>query len=444
MTIAQTNMATGRLPARETAVPYGWLITLFYISILTPVFLNVGSLSLPPYRLLLLLTFFPSVFLWVTGRLGERRMMDVFLIMFSLWAALTLFKAHSFGSIYKVVGYNTLETAGAYFLGRMVVQNPQAFVRLVRDHFLALLVMLPLALLETQTGDPLVISFLGKFLQTHPIITYEPRLGLERAQVLFQHPIIFGLFSAAGFGLFWKVFTGGKSFLASGTSIVSAVCSVSSGAIMVLLIQWIFTGYDWVMRRVRIRWLLFFGVCLFLYIAVDIMSNRSPFHVFVSYLTLNSSTGYNRIRIWEYGIQNVKSHPIFGIGMRDWVRPRWMSASVDNHWLLMMMRHGYIGGFLFTMPFAIFLTRLSRANLVSDVARRQRQGILISMGALLIGASTVFLWGPIYVWLMFFLGASVWLLSYREPDAPEDSAPQDAAAQGTRYTRFAPKSRKRN
>lgn len=440
MTIAQTNISAGRAPARDAAVPYGWLITLFYISILTPVIVNIGSFSLPPYRVFLLLTFFPSVFLWVAGRLGQRRVMDVFVIAFCFWAALTLFKAHSFGSIYKVAGYNALETAGAYFLGRMIVQSPEAFVRLVRNHFVALLVMLPMALLETQTGDPLVISLVGKVLQSHPVVTYEPRLGLERAQVLFQHPIIFGLFSAAGFGLFWKVFSGGKSFLASGTAVLSAICSVSSGAIMVLLLQWIFAGYDWVMRRVRIRWLLFFGACLALYIVIDILSNRSPFHVFVSYMTLNSSTGYNRIRIWEFGIQNVKSHPIFGIGMRDWVRPRWMSPSVDNHWLLVMMRHGYVGGFLFTMPFIIFLTRLSRAKLVSEVVRRQRQGILISMGALLIGASTVFLWGPIYVWLMFFLGASVWLLGYREPDEVAEDT-DDAPAPGTLYTRFAIRSR---
>lgn len=429
-------MPTARVPARDAAVPYGWLITLFYISILTPVIVNVGSFALPPYRMFLLLTFFPSTILWLMGRLGQRRVMDVFVIVFCFWAAATLFKAHSFGSIYKVAGYNTLETAGAYFLGRMVVQNPEGFSRLVRNHFVALLIMLPLALLETQTGDPLVISFVGKFLQSHPVVTYEPRLGLERAQALFQHPIIFGLFSAVGFGLFWKVFTGGKSIFASGVAVVSAICSVSSGAIMVLMLQWIFSGYDWLMRNVRIRWMLFFAACLLVYIVIDILSNRSPFHVFVSYMTLNSSTGYNRIRIWEYGIQNVKSNPVFGIGMRDWVRPNWMSSSVDNHWLLIMMRHGYIGGFLFMSPFVIFLVRLSRAKLVSELVRRQRQGILISLGALLIGASTVFLWGPIYVWLMFFLGASVWLIGYQEPEEASDT-PQETPPTGPRYTRFA-------
>jgi hypothetical protein len=71
-----------------------------------------------------------------------------------------------------------------------------------------------------------------------------------------------------------------------------------------------------------------------------------------------------------------------------------------------------------------------------------RTGINLSLvGTMIIGA-TVFLWGPVYVWLWFFFGASMWLLE-DEPAVEDKTAVEgssnDDATQISRYSRFAPK-----
>jgi hypothetical protein len=67
---------------------------------------------------------------------------------------------------------------------------------------------------------------------------------------------------------------------------------------------------------------------------VDLLSNRTPFHVFVTYLTFSVETGYARIMIWNWGIAEVMRHPVFGIGLAEWERPLWKSGSMDNFWLV--------------------------------------------------------------------------------------------------------------
>ena len=64
------------------------------------------------------------------------------------------------------------------------------------------------------------------------------------------------------------------------------------------------------------------------YIVVDMLSNRTPFEVLISYGTFNQATAYNRVHIWNYGMQNVMGSPIFGIGLNDWARPSWMQSVV--------------------------------------------------------------------------------------------------------------------
>ena len=47
------------------------------------------------------------------------------------------------------------------------------------------------------------------------------------------------------------------------------------------------------------------------FITVSLLSNRTPFHVFITYLTFNMEASYNRILIWDYGTAEVMRKPIF-------------------------------------------------------------------------------------------------------------------------------------
>lgn len=434
------------VPTQQDVVA-SWKIVLFFLSIIAPFFINIGSISLPPYRALLLVTLIPTGIAWMSGKYGKPGLLDWMVVGFTIWASLSFFKVHGVAKIYQQVGFTIIETMGAYLLGRALIRNAPSFHRFVRIQFITILVLLPLALIETQTGDPIILTMLQGLIQTHPIITYEPRLGLERAQTIFQHPIVYGIYVASSFGLVFFALSPSSTFAQQvrrgAIIVVATVCSVSSGAFMALILQWILMGYDWVLRSVKARWRMFAIAFAILYLGIDLLSNRTPFHVFVTYLALDTSTAYNRILIFTYGSQVVKSNPIFGIGINDWPRPFWMSPSVDNFWLLMAMRHGYPGLILSLGFFAVLIRKLSRTVLHDRAKRLIRQGILISLGGLLVAAATVHLWGPIYVWVYFLAGASIWLLDPDPEPATDDSgeaAPQAEQPQrASRFTRFAPR-----
>ncbi|WKL39822.1 O-antigen ligase family protein (plasmid) [Sinorhizobium meliloti] len=70
-------------------------------------------------------------------------------------------------------------------------------------------------------------------------------------------------------------------------------------------------------------------------------SNQTPVKFYISHFTFDAQTGWYRLAIWEFGSASVLNHPILGIGLTEYARPSWMgSASVDNFWLLIAIRHG--------------------------------------------------------------------------------------------------------
>ncbi len=462
MTTLDPSFAT-RAPVARKAGPPRLVLGLFVLSLMVPVILTVGPFNLPPSRLFLLILFFPAVFFWITGQAGRIRTVDILIGMTTAWWVLSLFYNHPIGGIFQQAGFTVLETFGAYMVGRTFVRTPQAFTLFVRYCFLAVLVMLPFAIVETQTGRPILIEALRRVATTVPIITYEPRLGLERAQVVFQHPILYGIFCAATFGMVVHVLNRNASHLTAvfrgAVVTVATITSVSTGAFLTLVLQFGFIAYNRILARIPWRWTLFAGLFALVYIVIDIGSTRTPFHVFVSYLTLNTGTAYNRILIFEYGMQNVARSPIFGIGLRDWIRPIWMVPSVDNFWLLITMRHGYPGLLLFLGAILLLIRQLSFTELKSAEARAIRTGYLVSLGGFMIAAVTVYIWSGIYIWFLFLLGAGVWMLDWQEGEetpagparrrplysrqkgaASEPSEPEVTAEEpvsGTRYTRFA-------
>ena len=35
---------------------------------------------------------------------------------------------------------------------------------------------------------------------------------------------------------------------------------------------------------------------------------------------------------YEYSMDDILDHPLFGIGLNDWTRPEWMNNSIDSFW----------------------------------------------------------------------------------------------------------------
>jgi O-antigen ligase len=256
---------------------------------------------------------------------------------------------------------------------------------------------------------------------------------MRRAQVLFEHPILFGMFAGSALSLaFYAYRTPLRPLGATLRSLLmflTAFFSLSTGAIVTVAVQYIHIVWDFMTRKLRRRWLILAGLFLFLYVLIDSLSNRNPFEVFVSYLTFSTGSSYNRILIWHFGTAQVWNTPWFGIGLTgDWERPRWMGASMDNFWLLTAVRYGFPAFLFLAMSVLTLLKRAGARQYERESTAECRAGIIISIVGLIVGACTVHLWNNAYAYFLFMVGSVAWLTN--EGTGPKDK-PKEETKKGS-------------
>ena len=416
---------------------------LFIIALVTPLSIYVGALRLSPYRLVLLVVFLPALFYWLSGRAGPIRLPDICVVALCLWSSLSFSVVHSLGEMVDTIGIFWVETLGAYLLGRCYIRTPDAFYAMVRLFFIVGVVVIPFAIYEAVTGDNMIVRIMSKIGPSYWDNDMEPRLGLNRVNGPVPHPIHFGVFFLSlsgvvyyvlGYGLRWTARVGRMLVIALLGSL-----SLSSGPLVALMAQLYMIIWDGMMTSYRQRWKILAGLSVAGFVVVDLISNRTPFHVVIEYLAFNKHTAYNRIRIWEWGTKNIFDNPVFGLGFNEWARPFWMGDSVDMFWIVGAMRHGIPVWILWlALFFLIFLPVAYRRGL-SDRVSWYRTGYLITMFGLFMAGWTVHYWLVTYVLLMFMLGSGVWFLDWDDTTERQgdeaDSAPQEEV-RTVGYTRF--------
>ena len=405
----QWTKAPGRLPA---------LVILYVIAFTLPIQANIGGLVFTTVRLLLLLVIVPLTINLLRGRYGRVLLVDIMFFLHILWGAVAL-TANNPDRVVAFMGSNSIEFIGGYLIARACIQNIDDFRRLIWFLVVVVVATFPLALYETLTGDPFIIRMIESMpgISSTTIANSAPRLGLRRVQVFLAHPIHYGLFASF---ILSSLFVGFREGLPTmtryGLTLIVLICiflSLSSGALLAALLQIGLVLWAWVFKKNDARWIIFFLTCIAAYVTVDLLSNRTPIQVFMHYATFNSHNAYFRSIIFDWGMKNVWANPIFGIGLNDWVRPIYMrSGSMDNFWLVMVVRYG-IPGFLFlAFGYLLALWRIGRRNLHGDQPFRQlRLGWMFSMVGMTFTLTTVHIWGEIYSFVFFFFGAGIWMIT---------------------------------
>lgn len=312
-------------------------------------------------------------------------------------------------------GILIIETLGPFLLARKLIRDEASFLAMVRTLYLTVICLLPFAAFEALTERPIILDLLGRVATVFGNADMDPRMGLERAQVVFEHPILYGAFCTSTFGLAYYILASARTFrrrfFRCFPIIVAAIFSVSSGAIASIVTQIILLGWDYISRSIRNRWRLFGLLFLSAYMLVDLLSNRTPFHVLVTYLTFSTRSAYNRIHIWNFGSAEVARHPFFGIGLGDWTRPDWMSSSMDNFWLVIAVRYGLPTFLAFAGAVLLIMWRLGQIDIPRGaMMNAYRSGLLVSLGGLIIAGSTVHYWNAIYCLFIFLVGSGVWMI----------------------------------
>jgi len=414
----------------------------FLIALILPLEFSIGGLALNPTRILLLFAIPVLVLNFFSGRYGKFILTDLFFLCHVVWMAVTL-AVNNPASVVSQVGSVGLEFIGGYLIGRACIRSAEDFVVLIKWLTGMVLFMMPFAILETQTGVPILLEAIRKLpgISTHSNVHHEPRMGLLRAQVLINHPIHFGLFCSTAFSLMLigmqDRISKSQRYLLTFLIAATTFMSLSSGAFLALVFQAILLIWAWVMAAVSRKWLILFLIAAFFYVVIDILSNRTPVEVALSYLTFSPHTAYWRTIIFEWGMKNVWDNPIFGIGLNDWERPAFMfSGSLDNYWLINAVRHGIPGFFFVAAGYVYVLYRVGSRDFSGDERlQNMRMAWIITMVSIAFTVSTVHIWQAIYSFVFFLLGSGGWMIS-AEANAGDARPVEPDARRAPRYSRF--------
>ncbi|WP_347263708.1 O-antigen ligase family protein [Nitrobacter sp.] len=397
------------------------LIPIFVFTLASPVLFYIGTVRLSPYRLVLIATFIPCLIAWLSGSVGRIRLPDIFMLSTAAWGAIVLLSHHGIDGL-QSAGIFIIETFGSFLFARRYIRDITAFQNMVKYLTLMVIFLLPFAIYENVSGSPILIQLFGSVFSVYDVVGSEARFGLRRAQGTFEHFILFGVVCSTAFALsFYVLRSSLLSRLSPGFVAIAVVSSLSSGAILSVVVQAMLIGWDKVTAAVTRRWAILATIVLTAYFFVDVMSNRSPIDVFISYLTFNADTSYMRVHIWNYGTQSVMNNPILGVGMNDWKRPFWMGGSIDNFWLGTAVTYGIPGLLLMIGNFLSVCFGLGRLKNLQFHAAQCRKGLIITICGVILAVCTVHVWDAPYVLVLFLLGSAMWMFDDRVRDAPEPS-----------------------
>lgn len=426
---ASSASAAGAPAVARTGLP--WPVTVYLLCVVLPISFNAGPLALTILRAFLIVMILPVLGKLLLGRYGKTYLTDYLFVLHIGWAAVAL-AMNNPDHVVEQVGSVGVEFLGGYAIGRAYIRTPEAFIALARRLVLIVLCILPFALQEAVTGRPMIIEFIRSLpgVGSVEIVTIEGRMGIERVQAVFAHPIHFGLFCSVAFSLSFVVLKGFASnpwrYLSSSLMALSGFLALSSGALLAMVLQLSLIAWYSMLRTVEKRWWILVGLGVVAYVFVDLFSNRTPLRVFMSYATFSAHNAYWRGIIFEWGMKSVWAHPLYGIGLNDWVRPSFMhSGSMDNFWLVMAVRYGIPGFLTLAIGYALGVVRIMRLDFAhSPLLAQIRRAWVFTLLGLSFTLCTVHIWTNVYSFVMFMFGAGLWLVAAADaPAADADAAP---------------------
>lgn len=411
-TTQPTTLPAGRSAVGQAALS-PWVVA-FIVSFLVPIHLYFGDIRLSVYRIVLLLAFIPALMQILAAEDRVRlRAPDVFFILFAVTGALSLVVTRA---TISAVGIFVIEALGPYLLARAYVRTPAQFGAVARLFSACIIATLPFAIFESLTGNPILLTALGKVFEVLPNVPHQIRLGLDRAQVTLDHPILYGVFCAMGFTLTLYLSrldpSRGLALVRGGLVGAATFFSLSSGAFVAVGIQGALVLYDRVFKEIRWRWLAFAIAFVIGYAIIEGLSNRTVPQIAVEYIALDPGTAWTRFLINKWAWSGIMAEPWFGFGFTGhWPRPDWLvTTSIDNFWYALAFRHG--------LPTVVFLL-LAILSLVFLVVRVRsedpiynacRISLVITIAAICVAIWTVHLWNATYCAFIFLLGCGSWML----------------------------------
>ena len=400
---------------------------------LIPWQIYLGPIHLTCTRIVLLLILVPALVRWATGEAGKIILPDIAVLLFVIWCAVATGMVHGLGYAVESAGMLLIETAGPYFLARSYIRTEQDFFALCRALVWVVALLLPFAILEAVTGSPVLLNLFRTIMPTYDVLGSEPRWGLRRAQVVFQHPILYGVFCGIALAPAVLVLGYGRPFLArwgrGAVVVAAAFFSLSSGPMTALALQLSLIGWNWLFRNLASRWKILWAILGSAYLFLSLFSRQSPAQHLINLVAFDKGSAWQRLLIWNYGTQSIAAHPLFGVGFGDWARMEGQTSSVDMFWIISALRHGVLAGILLAAAYLGACLMVGLKGGLSESGMRCRTAYLIALAGLFVAGWTVDFWGEVYTAFFFMLGSGLWLLhTQQQPAAGRDTDRQTPAS----------------
>ena len=398
------------------------LVLLFYAFFLPgEIRVEISGLAIYPHRMAFLV-----LLPWCLTRSFDRlHAVDVLVFVAASWMVLSFSVFYGFEQGVVRGAALAIDAVAAYLIARLSIRS-------LRDLRVLLVMIAPgLALaglsmaVESVTHTNLIHPAAAQIFGALPMyedgqaigtvdVRTEVRLGLMRARGAFAHAILAGVFLAAMLGLYLFGSLRKWPYLAGMAAGFCSIFSVSSAAFLALLVVLVLYAYDRLQQIVTFAsWRLFMVVAGILMLVGQVVSSSGIAGIVIR-LSLNPATGSYRLLIWEYGLESISRNPWFGIAFSGYDRPSWMIESIDNHWLLMGVRHGFIEPLLLLAAFitAIVAMSLAAVRQTSEADRRLCVGIAVVLAVIVITGFSVSFFGALASWIFVMLGIAVSIMNH--------------------------------
>ena len=393
---------------------------LLLISLAVPVELSIliGDFRVSLSRLLLLLAAIPVMRKYMAA--SRKKNYEYLLLGYIGWLFVSSFFNHGLEVSIERAGSLGLEALISFFVAAFGITNVKRWISTVKVLVAVVFFIFPFVLVEALIGKHFIHDFLSLLTGYIYPIPYEERLGLMRSSGPFNHPILLGVFSATLIGMVWyglysrSLFK--KAFCIT-LLIFNTLLSLSSAPVLLVFFQVFAIAFNRIAGAYKSRWKAVIFCAAIIYFVLLVVSNRSPFMVILSRITLDPSTSFYRLLTWQYAGDSVISHPFFGVGMNEWARPAWMiTSSIDSFWLKTAVLYGIPAVVMLTLSTLILtgkVVKLMKASKI-DAYRKLCVGWIVSIVSLVLLGFTVDFFGEIHIYFFFLLGMGASLVNMKD------------------------------
>ncbi len=270
------------------------------------------------------------------------------LVLLSMAAyTIPIFLTHPFGMAVENRAGFLMDTLLAYAVARLVITDYPKLLKIIKIVAVILVPLTVVGVVEAVTGIRPFRVFLERSAVFTHLSNYGMRYGFYRAFGPFSHSILFG----CTFGLFipliyylrhqsahWRYY----AIILSLFAMAGAMSSMSSGPYVLVMLVIVCL----IMEHAK-NWLKVVMVTLVVgLIMVDIISNRTFYHVIASYANPLGGSGWHRAKLIDLAISHFNEWWLVGYGPQD---PGWgevlgmAKTDITNEFVFAAVRYGIWG-----------------------------------------------------------------------------------------------------